>query len=455
MTTMLAKKNNITHSLNPKIEITSIENSFNLDLFKEINDYLPVGIFISNKENQCIYCNKAFLKTTGLTLDEFSGKIWLNLIHPDDRARVSDAWKELEKHRGLLQVECRVLRTNGSSIWVKIQYAHMSGNGAFLGHMVVMENVEERIKIDCSLKRSRKDIYEKNEQAERTLNSMGTALVSTDIDGLVTFLNVAAEQMTGWESREALGRPLMEIVHIVDNSSGKEIFNLAFHAMKENKTVSFYSECSLVRKDGRLLQIEDTAAPIHNSAGNVTGAVIVFHDVSMLQAEVNKMSHLAKYDLLTDLPNRILLEERCMQTIMKARQTQQPFALIFIDIDNFKEINDSMGHMMGDYCLQSIANRLSKCTRITDTVCRHGGDEFVVLLSDIAHKNDALSVANVIKEAFMPPHHVNGLSLNLSISMGVSIYPNDGEDIHSLMIAADKAMYSAKKRGKSEYSFCS
>src|SRR5260370_41726500 len=156
-------------------------------------------------------------------------------------------------------------------------------------------------------------------------------------------------------------------------------------AIRENKAMGMSANCILVRRDGYECAIEDSAAPIHDRHGQITGAVIVFHDVSLARAMVLEMSHLAQHDILTDLPNRSLLKDRLTQAISLARRNHNQLAVLFLDLDGFKHINDSLGHSIGDKLLQSVAARLSACVRKSDTVSRLGGDEFVILLAEVWH----------------------------------------------------------------------
>ena len=155
----------------------------------------------------------------------------------------------------------------------------------------------------------------------------------------------------------------------------------------------------LIRRDGYESAIEDTAAPIRDRRGQVTGAVIVFHDVGAARAMSLRMSYLAQHDFLTELPNRMLLNDRLTQAIASAHRHRKSLALLFVDVDHFKRINDSLGHAIGDQLLKSIARRLVACVRSSDTVSRHGGDEFVILLSEVAHPEDAAATADKILAA--------------------------------------------------------
>ena len=213
------------------------------------------------------------------------------------------------------------------------------------------------------------------------------------------------------------------------------------------------ANCILIRRDGYECAIEDSAAPIHDRDGQVTGAVIVFHDVSMARAMVLEMSHLAQHDVLTDLPNRLLLNDRLTQAISLARRNHNQVAVLFLDLDGFKHINDSLGHAIGDKLLQSVAARLSTCVRKSDTVSRQGGDEFVILLSEVAHAADAaISAAKIIAE-LKKVHSIGEHQLHVTASIGISTYPENGEDAETLIKNADTAMYHAKEYGRDNYQF--
>jgi PAS domain S-box-containing protein len=200
-------------------------------------------------------------------------------------------------------------------------------------------------------------LFTEKERASVTLNSIGDAVLSTDILGNVTYLNVVAEKMTGWTCAEAVSRPLSEVFHIIDGATRKPSPNPMEFAI-EDKTVKLTPNCILIRRDGSELFIEDSVAPIHDRLRSVTGAVIVFHDVTVSRALTQEMSHLAQHDILTDLPNRLLLKDRISQAIVAARRNDTKVAVLFLDLDGFKEINDSLGHAAGDNALQSVAKCL-------------------------------------------------------------------------------------------------
>jgi diguanylate cyclase (GGDEF)-like protein/PAS domain S-box-containing protein len=296
-------------------------------------------------------------------------------------------------------------------------------------------------------------LFREKERAQVTLNSIGDAVVSTDIAGNVTFLNPIARVMTGWSADEALGRPFEEVFRIVDVSNGTRVVNPMMLVIQNNQPAKLALGCKLVRRDGSESAVEDSAAPIHDRSGNVTGAVMVFHDVTQAQAVSAKMSHLARHDYLTDLPNRLLLNDRLSQAISVAQRHQQKLAVLCIDLDRFKHVNDSLGQKVGDRLLLSVAGRMLASVEDSDTVSRQGGDEFVILLTRIAQAEDAALIAQKILTVVGMPHQLEQHSLEITASAGIGIYPDDGTDAESLVKCADIAMLNAKNSGRNNYQF--
>jgi len=224
-------------------------------------------------------------------------------------------------------------------------------------------------------------------------------------------------------------------------------------AVRENDIIGHAPNCILIRRDGIESAIEESAAPIHDRQGNVTGAVMVLHDVSVARAQSRKMAHQAQHDSLTDLPNRILLSDRLIQAMALAQRYKKQLAVLFLDVDRFKHINDSLGHSIGDRLLQSVAERLLTCVRASDTVSRQGGDEFVILLSEITRPEDAAISAGRILLALSAPHRIDQHELYLTVSIGIAIYPEDGAEPEALLKNADFAMYDAKESCRNTYKF--
>lgn len=296
-------------------------------------------------------------------------------------------------------------------------------------------------------------LFVEKERAQVTLNSIGDAVACTNLAGNITFLNLVAEQMTGWSWQEAVGRPMSEVFRILDADSRETIPNPMDLAVGRNRTLHLPSNSVLVRRDGVETAIEDSVAPIHDREGRATGAVIVFRDVSATRAMTLQIAHSAQHDFLTGLPNRMLLNDRVGQAIASAPRNGKQVAVLFLDLDGFKHINDSLGHPIGDKLLKSIARRLVDCVRGSDTVSRQGGDEFVVLLSEVDHSTDVAVAARRMLQAVAQTHVVDQHDLHVTASIGVSVYPDDGRDSETLVKNADTAMYQAKENGRQSYQF--
>ena len=296
-------------------------------------------------------------------------------------------------------------------------------------------------------------LFNEKERAVATLDSIGDAVISTDLSGRVTYVNAAAERMTGWRPEEAAGQPFEKVFRIVDGVTRQSRPNPMDLAVRLNEIVGLTANCVLLRRDGVECPIEDSAAPIHDRRGQVTGAVLVFRDVSAARAVSLQLSHLAAHDLLTDLPNRTLLNDRLSQAIASARRQRHRLAVLFLDLDRFKQINDTLGHEIGDGLLQSVAQRLVESVRRSDTVSRQGGDEFVLLLSRVDEAEDAAAGVQKVIKALAAPLDVDGHRLHVTASIGLSMYPDDGQDADTLIRNADLAMYRAKERGRNVYQF--
>ena len=296
-------------------------------------------------------------------------------------------------------------------------------------------------------------LYLEKERSLVTMSSIGDAVLCTDISGDVTFLNFAAETMTGWHRSEATGLPLAKVFRIIDGVTRRTAPDPMELAMQKNRTMGLTENCILVRRDGFEVAIEDSAAPIHDRAGRVIGAVIVFHDVTASRSMSLKMTHLAQHDALTGLPNRIVLVDRITQSISLAHRQGRSIAVIFLDLDHFKYINDSLGHDCGDKLLQCVSSRLVAAVRHSDTVSRMGGDEFVILLSEIASREGAATSAKKILRALEVPCPAGETNAHISGSIGISVYPDSGMDAETLIKNADAAMYYAKEAGRNNCQF--
>jgi diguanylate cyclase (GGDEF)-like protein/PAS domain S-box-containing protein len=296
-------------------------------------------------------------------------------------------------------------------------------------------------------------LFAEKERAQVTLDCIGDAVISTDIAGNVAFLNLVAEQMTGWSLKEAAGRPIGEVLRIVNADTRKAIENLMAKTARQDRKGNLPGNSVLIRRDGSEIYIEDSVAPIHNHGGQVVGSVTVFRDVSEARGMAEQIAHAAEHDLLTGLPNRLLLNDRIGQAIALAKRHGGQVGVLFLDLDGFKHVNDSLGHPMGDRLLQAIGKRLLECVRAPDTVSRQGGDEFIVLLQEIKSSEDVAIAAKRLLKSVAETYSMGEHDLHITTSIGVSLYPDDGVDAETLIKNADTAMYQAKENGRQSYRF--
>jgi diguanylate cyclase (GGDEF)-like protein/PAS domain S-box-containing protein len=296
-------------------------------------------------------------------------------------------------------------------------------------------------------------LFEEKERAQVTLDCIGDAVISTDVSGNVTFLNQVAEKMSGWPLKEVAGRPLAEVFRIINATTRKVVSNPLVKSTVQNRSGELPWNSVLIQRDGTEIHIEDSVAPIHGPNGQTIGSVLVFRDVSIAWAMAEKIAHTAEHDCLTGLPNRLLLNDRLGQAIALAQRIHRKVAVLFLDMDGFKHINDSLGHPAGDKLLQSVANRLLSCVRAPDTVSRQGGDEFIVLLQEVKEPEDVAIAAQRLLRSVADAFSIGLHTLHISTSIGVSLYPDDGQDAETLIRNADTAMYQAKENGRQSFQF--
>lgn len=309
-----------------------------------------------------------------------------------------------------------------------------------------LRNIVQRSGIEISLN------HEKW-RADLALNAIADAVICTDSEGIVNYLNDAAVRVTGWEREVALGVSLGLVFKIMNGTTRIFEENTAQLVLHKNRSINIPADTVLVRKDKSEVYVDDSASPIHDSEGTVTGVVIVFRDITQHRAQERKMAYLAQHDFLTDLPNRVLLDDRIAQAIAIAERNKKNIALLFLDLDNFKYINDSLGHLTGDELLKSVAQRLVSSVRSSDTVSRQGGDEFIILLADGTSEEDAAVTAQKILNVLAGVHEVSSHQLFVTTSIGISIFPADGHDAETLLKNADTAMYHAKEEGRNNFQF--
>ncbi|PSB01125.1 GGDEF domain-containing response regulator [Merismopedia glauca] len=318
----------------------------------------------------------------------------------------------------------------------------------------VIEIALYKHEMECRLK-------ENAQWLSTVLNSIGDAVLTTDAEGRITMLNAVAEKLTGWSCEEALNRPSTDVFNLIHEASRKIVSNPINEAISTQKIVMLPPLTLLVRKDGIEIPIEDSVAPItlhkgtapiQDGKGQITGAVVIFRDVTQQRLSAKKLHRHAFYDDLTNLPNRAWFRERLTDAVERVkRQPDYLFAVLLLDLDRFKVVNDSLGHAAGDQLLIAVAERLTKACRIVDTISRLGGDEFAILLEFLKTEQEAAHVAQRIHRELSLPFYLEGQEVFTNASIGIVSSSAGYEQIEELIRDADIAMYRAKAQGKGSY----
>ncbi len=292
-------------------------------------------------------------------------------------------------------------------------------------------------------------------RVQATLHSIGDAVVTTDAAGRVEYLNPVAERLTGQTLAAARGQPLQDVLHLFDES-GQSPIGLPLHeCLVEGKTLHPGRYDLLRSPPGDEHAIRWSASPIHDASGAISGMVFAFSDMTKMLALSREMVRQATHDALTDLPNRVLLEDRLEKALARARRAAQHVAVLFIDLDGFKKVNDAFGHAAGDALLKEVAVRLNGSCREEDSVGRWGGDEFVVLLEKLDGRDGVTARAVKLLQLLALPFRVFGQEVYVTASIGISLFPRDADDVAGLFKRADAAMYRAKQDGSNNFKFYS
>lgn len=280
------------------------------------------------------------------------------------------------------------------------------------------------------------------DRLQTTVSAIGEGVALIDADGRIEYLNPAAEQLFGQSCEHVQPRPPDEVFECFDERGRRTTTALedSLHsgeALRKRYVVQ--------DRDGMRHAIEELATPLLDRLGRLAGAVSVFRDVTAAQELTEQLMHAADHDVLTGLPNRNLLKERIAQAVSRAHRKHESFALLFADLDEFKAVNDNLGHASGDALLVELARRLHDCVRGEDTVARLGGDEFVILIEGPIRPGQIEAIMAKIRRAVRDPFHLGKVSTTINASIGASLYPRDGHDADMLLGHADAAMYRAKR----------
>ena len=368
---------------------------------------------------------------------------WYHLVHPDDMARVQSRMRDhLEGKTEFFESVHRMKHQSGDWRWMSSRArAVQDKNGRLLRLLGVEVDITER-------KLYEEALFREKESAQITLQSIGDGVITTDAKGNVEYVNPVAEELTGWKVDDASGRVIDEIFRGFHEETCEPLENPLAVAVRRDRAIKSVRPTLLIRRDGNELYIESTASPIRDGKGNVTGGVLVFHDVSESRELNRRLSYHASHDILTGLVNRREFESRLERALKSAKARETAYALLYLDLDQFKIVNDSCGHAAGDTLLHQLGNLLKAKIRWRDTLARLGGDEFGVLLES-CNLDEAMQTAEALRAAISEYKFLwDDRTFRLGVSIGVVPITADNEDVAALLNAADSACAAAKEAGR-------
>ncbi len=405
--------------------------------FHNMADHAPALIWMSDAQNAGIWYNKRWLTYTGRSMAQLLGLGWLDDMHPSDRVRCENLCQTAFQHHQKLDMEFRLHRANGSYGWIAdIGVPRFDTNGHFLGYIGYCWDITKR-----------KHVEERLKLAASVFTHAREGIMITDPDGTIIDVNQAFSRITGYHHDEVLGRnPRL----LSSGRQTKDYYVALWRGLIEQG--HWYSEVWNRRKNGEVYAAMQTISAVKDAQGHTLQYVALFSDITSLKEHQNQLEHIAHYDALTNLPNRVLLADRLRQGISQAQRHQHLLAVAFLDLDGFKAINDHHGHDAGDQLLITVSNRMRQVLRDGDTLARLGGDEFVAVLLELENKESSLEILARLLEEAARPVPFGEVTLQVSASLGVTFYPQtENRDADQLLRQADQAMYQAKLAGKNRY----
>ncbi len=375
----------------------------------------------------------------GYTLQSIhaSRKFFLECTHPEDLELVRDIRRQARPGDPPFEREFRIVRPNG-----EVRHVRSRGELVFEGNRIVrlfgtVQDITERMTARTKLR-----------QATTVFDNTEQGIIITDAAGDIVAVNPAFQRISGYSSAEVMGKnPRM----LQSGRQDSKFYQVLWRALAQKG--HWQGEIWNRDKTGRVHPVWENISVVRDENGRITNYVSVFTDISKIKKSEERLKYLAHHDPLTGIPNRLLFDARLEAALQQARRRKRRVGLLFLDLDRFKLINDTMGHTFGDNLLQTVAARLRNCVRAEDTVARLGGDEFSVLLTEISHVEDAALLAKKTIDAIARPIHIEGREVFTSTSVGISVYPDDADNSEDLRKAADAALYLAKENGRHNYQF--
>jgi diguanylate cyclase (GGDEF)-like protein/PAS domain S-box-containing protein len=366
------------------------------------------------------------------------GQHWQQLLHPEDRDKIcAEFAAALDGSDDRFEIKMRMRHSDG-------QYRTILSRG------YITRDVTGKA-IRCTGANTDLTEYLRNEREAKLFQSLvessDDAIISKTLDGTVASWNPGAQAMFGYSAQEMMGHPISVLMPADRMQEEDDILT----RLRRGEKVRHF-ETVRVRKDGHLIHVSVTISPILDKQGHVIGASKIARDITPLLLHREQLEHVAKHDPLTDLPNRHLFSDRLQQALILARRQQLVLAIVYIDLDGFKLINDNFGHLAGDQLLVTVSMRIKDALREVDTLARMGGDEFAAVLVDVQSLEDCEALLQRVLSACAEPVMIHGRVAQVSASIGITLYPEDDGTPEELIGHADQAMYRSKNNGKNRYS---
>jgi len=410
--------------------------------YRTMLEQMQDGYYEVDLKGNYTFANTAAATILGVPKEQLIGTNYRVLAPPDEIERVFKTYNKVYKSGIPINAFAHEITIkDGESIQVESSVdVRKNERGEIIGFRSVVRDVTERKRLEAALSLS-------EEKYRSILEEMEDAYYEVDLSGNFTFVNEATSRHTGYSGEELTQMNFRQVTYEEDINPVFTSFNNVYRSGEPNKGYSH----RMVKKDGTVGYVEAAISVSKDKQGAIVGFRCVSRDVTERKLLEQKLADMATHDFLTGLPNRILLNDRFQVALAQANRNNYKLGIMSLDLDHFKEVNDTMGHAVGDQLLKAAGARLSNILRSSDTVARLGGDEFLLLLQEIHYPEDAILIAQKIIDSCKEPIQINGHQLHISTSIGIAIYPDNGEDMDTLMRKSDAAMYFSKRHGGMQY----
>ncbi|MGD8568663.1 MAG: EAL domain-containing protein [Gammaproteobacteria bacterium] len=412
--------------------------------FTDLYHLAPVGYFNLSHKGVILNANRKAAALLGRDIEQLIGKRLSSFVHHTSLNTYYDFFNNPKVLRSQSVCEMKFIRQRGLPFDALMEvYFQRNKNNAITEILVLLSDISESKAFEHAL-------LAEMDRAQVTLHSIGDGVITTDAEGVIEYMNPVAENLTGWSMEKALGKPLQTVFHIVHEQSDKPVSNPVRKCLKANQVVSMGEHCALVGRYGQKFAIQHSIAPLKQRSGNVVGIVVVFSNVTEARNMAQQIAHQATHDALTGLVNRREFEKRLNNAIKGAQDGHTQHCLCFLDLDQFKIVNDSAGHVAGDELLRKITLLLKSKIRARDTLARHGGDEFALLL-DNCPLDRAYKIAHSLLVAVQNFNFQwEGRSFKIGVSIGLVPVTSNTTSAAEIMSQADVACYAAKDLGRNQ-----